>query len=220
ELTHGRNEILAELRSAAGTCTRLDPDRVLNAIRDIYENEILHSDIHDDRHQQTGGSRILSVSSPSPDVESCPHSSSRRAGDSRHSLCCCSSSGASFHPTLQQRTPCHRPLSPRQQQSRSSQTPAYSRATQLGYGYPLPRLRACNIIDRGTEKQKQAYSHLNAPGHFQGRGRIALSTWSLVYKTVLVNHTWTGIIGPTVVLHSLIHLTLFLLPRWTAYHPH
>ncbi|KAI5997065.1 hypothetical protein EDD15DRAFT_391704 [Pisolithus albus] len=30
---------------------RLDPDRILNAIRDIYENEILHSNIHNDLHR-------------------------------------------------------------------------------------------------------------------------------------------------------------------------
>ncbi|KAI5991925.1 hypothetical protein EDD15DRAFT_2549481, partial [Pisolithus albus] len=32
----------------------LDPDRILSAIKDIYENDLLHGDIRNDRHRQTG----------------------------------------------------------------------------------------------------------------------------------------------------------------------
>ncbi|KIK16035.1 hypothetical protein PISMIDRAFT_278603 [Pisolithus microcarpus 441] len=53
---------------------RLDPDRVYNAIRDIYENDLLHGDIHDVRHQQTGGSRIRTPQDPTHDhSRSHPH---------------------------------------------------------------------------------------------------------------------------------------------------
>ncbi|KAI5997016.1 hypothetical protein EDD15DRAFT_2194711 [Pisolithus albus] len=90
---------------------RLDPDRVLNAIKDIYENEKFHRDIHDDRHQQTGGS-----------------------------------------------------------------------LERLSWTTATLFLR-CNMIDSGTEKQKQGYSHLNAPGHFQGHFRLNASQAKVIPGT-------------------------------------
>ncbi|KAI6033644.1 hypothetical protein BKA83DRAFT_4179026 [Pisolithus microcarpus] len=50
----GRNPHNDEMRYWRNFAMRLDPDRVLNAIRDIYENELLHGDIRDGHCRQTG----------------------------------------------------------------------------------------------------------------------------------------------------------------------
>ncbi|KAI6033630.1 hypothetical protein BKA83DRAFT_1805288 [Pisolithus microcarpus] len=129
---------------------QLDPERVYNAIRDIYENDLLRGGIHNDRHRQSGPqSPIHTLQDPIHDhSHSHPHAPTSNPAhiprpvvppEARVSPVI--PSGTSLRPPLQQRTPRRRPLSPRQQQSHGSHTPAHSRATQLDYGYPLPNPR-------------------------------------------------------------------------------